>query len=85
MPTHHPPLEICQRLQTLLSPTNPHLIYTANPSNLPIFKDLLSTQEEFEVEILSPENFKNLINQALLQEQIHIISNQISQDEDLAI
>lgn len=85
MPTHHPPLEICQRLQTLLSPTNPHLIYTANPSNLPIFKDLLSTQEEFEVEILSLESFKNLINQALLQEQIHIISNQISQDEDLAI
>lgn len=85
MPTHPLPLEVCQRLQTLISPTNPHLIYTANPTNLPIFKDLLCSKEDFEIEKISQESFEIIIKQALFQEQISTISEQISQDEDLAI
>ena len=86
MLTHPLPLEVCQKLQTLICSLTPPTICTANPSNLPLFEDLLSKDlKDFQIQEISQDDFEVLINKAMFQEKIHSISEQISQDEDLAI
>lgn len=82
----HLPLEICQKLKTLISSLNPPTISTASPNHLTLFQDLLSKDlKDFEIQVITEQEFESLLQKAKLNESIHTLCEQISQDEDLGI
>lgn len=79
------PLEVCQKLQTFVFSLNPPLIYTTTPKNVALFQDLLSSKEDFEIQVITQEEFNLFLQNATLNEKIHNLCEQISQDENQSI
>lgn len=80
------PLELCEKLKTLISGLNPPIISTAKSENLALFIDLLPKDfKDYTILEISEQEFHSLLQQAKLSESIHTLCDQISQDEDLGI
>lgn len=80
------PLEISLKLKTLIMPSNPPTILTANANNLVLLQDLLSNDfKDCIIKEISEEEFKNIAQQAQIHQNIHSLCEQITQDENLGI
>lgn len=79
-------IEISKKLKTLVSNLNPLTISTAQPQNLSLFLDFLPKEfQTFELQEITEQEFELAMQQAQLITQIHLLCNQISQNENLGI